>query len=119
MSDAARSFGTIRVGLAGFAGLNAESVRGCLAGHRDIAIVTELPTADALNQAPANGGMDVLITTCPADGVADACRRQLFDRGVPVIAIADDGRLEVFDRKVVRTAALAELLAEVRRVASR
>lgn len=119
MRDVAAITRPIRVALAGFGGLGAASVRGCLVGQADIAIVRELRDADARGAALGPHECDVLVTARTTRGVPGALREQLFaDAGVPVIAIAEDGRLEIYDKRVLREATLAELLAEVRRVVS-
>jgi hypothetical protein len=121
MSDPAPRARTIRVALAGLTGLGAASIRGCLSGHSDITIVTELTGAEIRDTLVTPIDVDVLVTTHSAQdgGIPGACREQLFaDAGVPVIAVSVDGRLEIYDKRVLREATLAELLAEVRRVAT-
>ncbi|HYD54990.1 MAG TPA: hypothetical protein VEA99_20305 [Gemmatimonadaceae bacterium] len=117
MADTVPTSRTIRVALAGFAGLGDASVRGCLSGHADIAIVTECAGPDMLGDLTAE--VDVVVARRAGDGIPDPFRRQLFAQGgVPIIAIADDGRLEIYDKRVLRQVAVDELLAEVRRVAA-
>ena len=106
MTHAAVSHRAIRIALAGIPRLTADLVRRCLRGQHDIAIVRELRFAD------------VVVTALTADGVPRPCQELFFgNRGVPVIAVSRDGRLEIYDRRVLREAALDELLAEIRRVA--
>jgi hypothetical protein len=119
MSNAAISAGAIRVVLAGIPGLTAGLVRRCVLGQSDISIVGELRNAEDLAALARGQPIDVVVTARSREGVPMPCQRLLFGTtAVPVIAIDSEGRLEVYDRRVLREAALDELLAEIRRVAA-
>lgn len=120
MSNAALPAGAIRVVLAGIPGLTAGLVRRCMLDQSDISIVGELRHAGELAALARGQPIDVVVTALTRDGVPAGCQELLFDAAsVPVIAVGSDGRLEVYDRRVLREAALDELLAEIRRVATR
>jgi hypothetical protein len=125
----------LRVVLAGMSGLTVAVVRGCLAGQRDVEIVRELREADDLDDlhelhelheldeldelAPGRW-IDVVVTARAAAGVPDACRRLLFGpAAVPVIVIGSDGRLEIYQRRVVHDATPEDLSDAIRRAAAR
>jgi len=120
MSNATLSAGAIRVVLAGIPGLTAELVRRSMFGQSDISIVGELRRAEEVTALADRQHIDVVVTARTAEGVPAPCQQLLFgEPAVPVIVIGPDGRLEVYDRRVLREAALDELLAEIRRVAAR
>lgn len=120
MANAALSAGAIRVVLAGIPGFTAEVVRRCLLGEPDIVVVQCLRHTEGLSALADEETIHVVITARTHEGVPNACQRLLFgDAAVPVIAIATDGWLEVYDRHVLREAAPDELLAEIRKVAAR
>jgi len=120
MSNEALSGGAIRVVLAGIPGLTAGLVRRCVLGQSDISIVGELRHADDLAALAHGQPIDVVLTARTGDGVPAPCQRLFFgSTAVPVIAIDAQGRLEIYDRRVLREAALDELLAEIRKAARR
>lgn len=120
MSNAALSAGAIRVVLAGIPGLTAGIVRQYVFGQADICIVGELRRAEDVTALALTQPIDVVVTARTAEGVPLPCQRLLFgETAVPVIAIGADGRLEIYDRRVLREAALDELLGEIRKVAAR
>jgi hypothetical protein len=119
MHHAALSPGAIRIVLAGIPGLTAGVVRECVVGQSDITIVGEFRQPEDLAELAMEHAIDVVVTACASDGVSAPFQALLFGpAGVPVIAIGTDGRLEVYDRRVLREAVLDELLAEIRKVAT-
>ncbi len=120
MSNATLSAGAIRVVLAGIPGLTASIVRQYVLGQADISIVGELRNAAELTALAHTQRIDVVVTTRTEEGVPASCQQMLFgDFAVPVIVIGADGRLEIYDRRVLRESALDELLGEIRKVAVR
>ena len=120
MSNAALSASSIRLVLAGIPGLTAGLVRQCVVGQTDIAIVSELRDADDVTALALAQPIDVVVTARSAQGVPAPCQRLLFGASaIPVIVVNPDGRLEIYDRRVLREAALGELLGEIRRAAAR
>jgi hypothetical protein len=120
MSSAALSAGPIRLVLAGIPGLTAGVVRQYVGGQSDISIVSELRDAADVTALALARPIDVVVTARTAQGVPAACQQLLFGQNaVPVIVINPDGRLEIYDRRVLREAALGELLGEIRRAAAR
>lgn len=119
MPNAELVAGSIRVVLAGVPGLTAGLIRRCLAGQSDIVIVQELRRAEDLDDLSDPHSIDIVVTTRPGGEVPLPCQRMLFGpRGMPVIAIGSDGRLEIYNRRSVREAELDELLVEIRRIAA-
>lgn len=117
MSNAALAHRPIRIVLAGIPGLTADLVRRCVRGQSDIAIVREFRHADDLSQITSAELFDVVVTAVTANGIPNLCQQLLFrSPGVRIIAVGSDGRLEIYDRRLLREAALDELLAEIRRV---
>ena len=109
----------VRIALVGVPGLTADLVKRCVLGQSDITIVRELRNAGEFSHPAFDERIDVVLTALTADGVPSKCQQILFgNQGVPVIAVSSDGQVEVYDRRVLREAALSELLAEIRRVAS-
>jgi len=120
MHHAALSPGAIRIALADIPGLTAGLVRQCVVGQSDITIVAECRGPEDIAALATEHGIDVVVTACTIDGVPTPCQAVLFGTaGVPVIAIGSDGRLEIYDRRVLREASLDELLFEIRKVATR
>ena len=119
MSNATLSASAIRVVLAGIPGLTAGIVRQSVFGQADICIVGELRHADDVTALARSQPIHVVVTARTAEGVPAPCQQLLFgDAAVPVIVIGPDGRLEIYDRRVLREAALDELLDEIRKVAA-
>ena len=117
MTNATLSTGAIRVVLAGIPGLTAELVRRFMFGQSDISIVAELRDAGDITGFARKQPIDVVVTARTSEGVPTPCQQLLFgETAVPVIVIGPDGRLEIYDRRVLREAALDELLTEIRRV---
>jgi hypothetical protein len=86
-------------------------------GQSDISIVRELRLAEEVTALAKTQPIDVVVTARTANEVPAPCQGLLFGAvAVPVIVIDSDGRLEVYDRRILREAALDELLAEIRRV---
>ena len=120
MANATLPENAIRVVLAGIPGLTASIVRQYVLGQADISIVGELRDATELTALARTQPIEVVVTTRADEGVPTPCPQLLFDEpAVPVIAIGTDGRLEIYDRRVLREAALDELLGEIRKVAAR
>lgn len=120
MANATLPENAIRVVLAGIPGLTASIVRQYVLGQADISIVGELRDATELTALARTQPIEVVVTTRADEGVPTPCQQLLFDEpAVPVIAIGTDGRLEIYDRRVLREAALDELLGEIRKVAAR
>jgi hypothetical protein len=120
MSNTALSASAIRLVLAGIPGLTAGLVRQSVVGQSDITIVSELRHAEDVTALALAEPIDVVVTARTAEGVPASCQQLLFGTpAVPVIVVNPDGRLEIYDRRVLREAALGELLAEIRRVAPR
>jgi hypothetical protein len=117
MSAAELSTGAIRVVLAGIPGLTAELVRRSFAGQSDISVVAELRHAEDVTSFARRQPLDVVVTVRTSRGVPAPCQQLLFGEvAIPVIVVGSDGRLEIYDRRVLREAALDELLVEIRRV---
>lgn len=120
MTNTALSAGAIRIVLADIPGLTAGMVERCVSDQPDIVIVEGLHDLEDLAALAHEHTIDVVITACTLAGVSNSCEQLLFgEAAIPVIAIATDGRLEIYDRRVLREAGPNELLAEIRRVASR
>jgi hypothetical protein len=110
----------VRVVLAGVPGLTAELVRQSVFGQSDICIVAELRAAEEVTAFAAGLTLVVVVTARSSDGVPSACQQLLFGvEAIPVIVIAHDGRLEIYDRRVLREAALDDLPNEIRRLGAR
>ena len=119
MSRSAQSEHAIKIVLAGVPGLTAALVRECSITQAGIEIVGECRQPDELPVLTQKYDVDVIVTVLSAAGVPDACQRALFgSRGLPVIAIGNDGRLETYDRVAHREAAMDDLFQEIRRVAA-
>ncbi|HKP15530.1 MAG TPA: hypothetical protein VJT85_05680 [Gemmatimonadaceae bacterium] len=117
MSAATLSAGAIRVVLAGIPGLTAELVRRSVVGQSDVSIVAELRHAEDVTSFAQRQPLDVVVTVRTSMGVPTPCQQLLFgETAVPVIVIGPDGRLEIYNRRDLREAALDELLVEIRRV---
>lgn len=120
MSDATLVADAIRVVLAGVPRLTAELVRQSAARHPDVAIVEEYRDPADVARLMETHEIDVIVTTRTTWRVPDACREALFGpRTVAVIAIAPDGSLEVYERRVRADVAMDDLFDEIRRVAVR
>jgi hypothetical protein len=120
MANATLPPDAIRVVLAGIPGLIADIVRQYVRGQADVSIVGELRDATELSALARTQQIEVVVTTRAEEGVPPPCQQLLFgEPAVPVIAIGSDGRLEIYDRRILREAALNELLGEIRKVAAR
>lgn len=110
----------IRIVLAGVPGLTADLVREYAVTQPGIAIVGECRQPEDLPALAEKQEVDVVVTHRGSAGVPDACQQALFgSRGLPVIAIGSDGRLETYERHAVQEAAMDDLFNEIRRVATR
>jgi hypothetical protein len=82
-------------------------------------IVDELREAEGVTELARNKPLDVVVTARTRNGVPAPCQQLLFGiPSTPVIVVGSEGKLEVYDRRVLREAALDDLLAEIRRVAA-
>lgn len=120
MADMALSADVIKIVLAGIPGLTAALVREYALSQVGIVIVGECRQSEHLPTLAEQQDVDVVVTARTAAGVPDACQQALFGvRGLPVIVIGSDGKLETYERHAVRQAAMDDLFKEIRRVASR
>lgn len=95
-------------------------MRRSMVDQSDISMVAELRRAQDVTALAATQSVDVVITEGTIAGVPAACQQLLFGtHSVTVIAVNVDGRLEIYDRRVIREAGIDDLLTEIRRVANR
>lgn len=120
MTQAAVDARPIQIVLAGIPGFTADLVRCCVLDQEDMVIIGEVRDAQDLPALAQEQRIDVILTVSTPDGVPGSCRQLLFsETALPIIAIATDGRLDIYDCRVLREAAPDELLMEIRKLAER
>ena len=110
----------IRVLIAGIPNLLAAVVRRAVNDERDMLVVAELGSMDAL--APARlDDVDVVVTASASADLAPPIREVLFGPlAVPVVAIRVDGRrIDVYDHAVIQGGGIEGLARSIREVVTR
>lgn len=116
MNDAGRTGSDgIKVVIADVPQLLAAVVRRAVKAEKDMTIVAEVGSEDALAKAVEHP-IDVVITAATTRDLAPPFRALLFGpRGVPIVAISVDGQsVEVYDRSVTRAFGLEDLIRLIR-----
>lgn len=111
---------SIKVVIAEMPRLLAAVVRTAVEAERDMTIVAQVETQDALPAALAKP-VDVLITSARIDEASQPYRAALFGpQAIPVIAVSADGTsIDVYGHWTARGCGLSGLVTLIRRAVTR
>ena len=120
MNDVARiAAPPIRILLAEITGLMAEVVNRAIRPQSDMTIVREIRSSAQLDALVPGEDFDVVVTSVSGPTIPHRYQQLVFEcPHVPVIVIkGDEGRAELYDRKLIREVAPRQLVELIREVA--
>jgi DNA-binding NarL/FixJ family response regulator len=104
----------INVLIVGLPRLLADGVREAIEVEKDMVIVAQLDTSDALADT-LEKPVDVIVTRATGGEPALPYRRALFgDRAIPVVAISAEGSIDVYSRRSTRGYGLKDMIGLIR-----